>query len=456
MSQPPNGSSGNSADDGGWNSSGIPRYGSGGDDADLGAYNSEWGTGASGAAGGASAAGSNPSDPVRRPWTEEWTDSGAASGAANEWPTDPGNASASPETMAFAAQSEPMPAAGAQAWSGADWQQWEHWEQPAEPKRGKGVLIALSILLVLVLAAGGGYLGWRQFGGGDSASSTAGITKCAQAPEFEPTAFRDTADNGLDITFQVTPACNSRDFIDGSDVTLTVSEIVGSEKKKVAEAPFDLSANPLVIEQEGTEVNFEFPADGTFRSASDLGRGAEYEVEVSDAGGTAPGQESDEEDAEDTDGAGGSEATATSSTRTSASPTSSSKPAGCTPSSAADDLQDRRSSDRSKVSDDLVGKWVPQISSKQVGLVAEGKTWDECDILEEVEANSDRYPNVRLVWTSDWASFDLEAWWVTVVGLPYDSPETALAWCDNHGLDRDHCYAKKITTSGGTSGTTRR
>lgn len=465
MSQPPSGSSGAAADDGGWNSGSTPRYGSGGDDPDLRAYNSEWGGSAAagsssdtGATWGSSPAGSAAaaSGPVRRPWTEEWN-AAAADSAADQWPqTDPGN-SPDPQTMQFASGSGAFPAAQQDWGQEQDWQQWQQWEAPAEPRRGRGVIIALSTVLVVALVAGGGFLAWQQWGKDSGAASTADITKCAKVPEFEPTAFRDTADNGLDITFHVTPACNSRDFMDGRDVSLTVSEVSGSDQKKVAEATFDLSADPLIIEQDGSEVNFEFPADGTFRNAAELSRGAEYEVVVSESGGTAAGAQGSDEGEEGASGDSGEGADSRQAASSSAAPTtSSSAPEACTTSKAGDELEDRRSSDRGKISADLVGKWVPQISSKQVGLVAEGQTWDECSILEELDANTAKYPNVRLAWSSDWSSFDLQDWWVTVVGLPYDSPETALAWCDNHGLDRDHCYAKKITTSGGSNGTTKR
>ncbi|GGC42785.1 hypothetical protein GCM10010974_26470 [Brevibacterium sediminis] len=104
---------------------------------------------------------------------------------------------------------------------------------------------------------------------------------------------------------------------------------------------------------------------------------------------------------------------------------------------------------------ELNGKWVPQLSSKRVGLEAEGKTWDEESILEEFEGLREEFPRVKLLWSGDFNSFKEDNFWVTVVGIGYDDPEDALSWCSSHGLGPDSCYAKQLNTSGGHDGTTR-
>ncbi|MDN5587982.1 MAG: hypothetical protein L0G69_15615 [Brevibacterium sp.] len=112
-------------------------------------------------------------------------------------------------------------------------------------------------------------------------------------------------------------------------------------------------------------------------------------------------------------------------------------------------------SDRPSVKADLNGKWVPQLSSKKLGLEAEGKTWKEKDILAEHQELREEFPRVQLVWSGDFKSFKEDDFWVTVVGIGYDDPEEALSWCSSHGLGADYCYAKQLNTSGGTDGTTR-
>ena len=55
-------------------------------------------------------------------------------------------------------------------------------------------------------------------------------------------------------------------------------------------------------------------------------------------------------------------------------------------------LKQLADSDGQTAKSELNGKWVPQLSSKRVGLEAEGKTWDEESILEEFEGLREEYP----------------------------------------------------------------
>ncbi|TNM57073.1 hypothetical protein FHQ09_03840 [Brevibacterium sediminis] len=118
-------------------------------------------------------------------------------------------------------------------------------------------------------------------------------------------------------------------------------------------------------------------------------------------------------------------------------------------------LKQLADSDGQTAKSELNGKWVPQLSSKKVGLEAEGKTWDEEAILEEFEGLREEFPRVKLIWSGDFGSFKEDNFWVTVVGIGYDDPEDALSWCSSHGLGPDSCYAKQLNTSGGHEGTTR-
>ncbi|AZU02528.1 hypothetical protein CXR29_16785 [Brevibacterium linens] len=118
-------------------------------------------------------------------------------------------------------------------------------------------------------------------------------------------------------------------------------------------------------------------------------------------------------------------------------------------------LEQLADSDGQTAKSELNGKWVPQLSSKKVGLEAEGKTWDEEAILEEFEGLREEFPRVKLIWSGDFSSFKEDNFWVTVVGIGYDDPDDALSWCSSHGLGPDSCYAKQLNTSGSHEGTTR-
>ena len=128
---------------------------------------------------------------------------------------------------------------------------------------------------------------------------------------------------------------------------------------------------------------------------------------------------------------------------------------GALPDDPAEALRQRIDSDASAVAADIEGSWVPQLSSKKVGLEAEGRTWDEQAILDEHERLREEHPRVKLLWSGDYASFKSKDFYVTIVGITFDDPDQALAWCGSHGLDADSCYAKKISTTGGHEGTTK-
>lgn len=102
--------------------------------------------------------------------------------------------------------------------------------------------------------------------------------------------------------------------------------------------------------------------------------------------------------------------------------------------------------DRPYVAAYLADVWVPQISSKRVGLVAKGTVWDNEQILDEHLRLRQIYPDVRLLWSGDWSTYDGRNFWVTIVGLHSSDPGQVLAWCINQGFDRDNCIAKVVST----------
>ena len=96
-------------------------------------------------------------------------------------------------------------------------------------------------------------------------------------------------------------------------------------------------------------------------------------------------------------------------------------------------------------------KSVPSAS----GLVAEGTEWDNEKILEEHLRLRRIYPDVRLLWSGDWSTYDGRNFWVTVVGLHSSNPDDVLAWCIQQGFDRDHCIAKMVSTWHPIAGSTK-
>ncbi|ODQ88620.1 serine/threonine-protein kinase [Mycolicibacterium holsaticum] len=111
--------------------------------------------------------------------------------------------------------------------------------------------------------------------------------------------------------------------------------------------------------------------------------------------------------------------------------------------------------DRSDVAAYLTDVWVPQISSKRVGLEAEGTVWNNGKILDEHLRLRDQYPDVKLLWSGDWSTFDGRNFWVTIVGLKSPYYDDVLSWCRDQGFDRNHCLAKMVSTWRPVEGTTR-
>lgn len=111
-------------------------------------------------------------------------------------------------------------------------------------------------------------------------------------------------------------------------------------------------------------------------------------------------------------------------------------------------------SDKPMVLATIADTWVPQLSSKRLGLVAEGRAWTHAAILAEHQQFRQTYPGVRLLWSGDWSTFSNDNFWVTVAGPTFPTAEGALAWCRSGGFDRDHCFAKLISTTHAVEGST--
>jgi hypothetical protein len=116
------------------------------------------------------------------------------------------------------------------------------------------------------------------------------------------------------------------------------------------------------------------------------------------------------------------------------------------PLSAQDELARQAAADRAEV-ESLAGRWVPQLSSKKPGLVANGTTYDYVEILDEFRSLKARYPAARLLWSGDFTSFKFADFWVTVDAFPASDAAAANSWCDSQAIGPDDCFAKLISHS---------
>lgn len=120
---------------------------------------------------------------------------------------------------------------------------------------------------------------------------------------------------------------------------------------------------------------------------------------------------------------------------------------------ALDQLTQQIALDLPQVRSQLAETWVPQLSSKQPGLVVEGVSYGYTDILNDHLVLRSTY-SARLVWSGDWSSFREGDFYITVAAVSFSTPEEANAWCDRQAIDSDNCFAKLLSTIAGPNGST--
>jgi len=97
----------------------------------------------------------------------------------------------------------------------------------------------------------------------------------------------------------------------------------------------------------------------------------------------------------------------------------------------------------------LEDHWVPQISSKHVGMAAAGIIWGPKEIWDQFLAFRDRYPNVVLTDSDQWNCYRPgQRYWVISIPTASNDAAGALSWCTSQGMGRDECYAKRIGNTG--------
>ena len=349
-------------------------------------------------------------------------------------------------------------------------------QQKQPSKSSSGRLIAIIVVLLLVIVGGGGLWAGSYFankdksgdtsqdkadsnGGEDgkqkgqvdaAATSTAAalpsgaVKACSSMPTFTITSVED-GQGELKVHGNMTTSCAEGDFLAGSSnqvlVYSSTSPTGGADVDSlVASGTFDLSSEPLIIPNGGRTVTLRFGEQHYFRTAKDL-----------DLKGLTVRPSFDR----------GSSSTVTSKSSTNSAMTIASSAS----SNANQEAQDEQAAgdaigwqvkhDYPIVMNSIRGKWTPQLSSKQVGLVAEGQTWTNRSILAEFLKTRQANPKAVIIDTSQWPVYDVGGWWVTLSGELYDDADQANAWCDAQGYDSDHCLAKRIESNGTSQGTTK-
>ncbi|OLO47201.1 hypothetical protein BKH30_12040, partial [Actinomyces oris] len=349
--------------------------------------------------------------------------------------------------------------------------------QPSNSSTGR--LVAIIVVLLLVIVGGGGLWAGNYFahkGKGDDSSDTSqdkadsnsdkdgkqngqvdaaatstasalpsgSVKACSSMPTFTITSVED-GQGELKVQGTMTTSCAEGDFLAGSSSQVLVysstSPTGGADiDHLVASGTFDLSSDPLIIPNGGRTVTLRFGEEHYFRTAKDLDLNGLSVRPTFDRGTSTS-------------------ATAKSSTNspmTIASSTSSNANQEAQDEQAAGDaIQWQIKHDYPIVMNNMRGKWTPQLSSKKVGLVADGQTWTNRSILAEYLRTRQSNPNAVIIDTSQWPVYDVSGWWVTLQGERFNEADQANAWCDAQGYDSEHCLAKRIESNGTSQGTTK-
>lgn len=342
---------------------------------------------------------------------------------------------------------------------------------PEQPRRSRS-RAPVAVLVALVLLIVGGVGGWYvtsylndrdstsvngsdradrdkpRYGKQDASASaeptstgaTNYVTACGSAPDFTPTSVRN-GDGELQVEVQVTASCPSGDVLGGTDDHVELrgpsrSDGTGPADAVVASGDFDFSGSPLMISDSATTLTLHFGSGHFYRTADDMDL-TTIVVTCTPDRGSAP-----------------IAVTPGASRPSSVTAATTSKDNTSEETAAKDSLRWQADHDKSSVKG-VSGKWVPQLSSKKSGMVADGITWDNRATLQEFLKLRQQYSNAKLLYSDEWPVFDSGGqYWVTIVATPYGSADEANAWCSAEGFDADHCFAKYIDTKGSSEGTT--
>lgn len=261
--------------------------------------------------------------------------------------------------------------------------------------------------------------------------SSVNSTTCPDDPLLEAESIDLTSD-GLVVSAAFISSCGGADTESNSALEVAVAE----GRRDIAAGSFDFASEPLAIEP-GVPARrtLIFPPGMYWRTPDMLSGSPALTAKRNGSSDRSSSRE----------GAGPSTMVAT----------ASAAPAyGSIEEVAEAVLEELRGADFLAMRGSMSNRWVPQVSSKRVGLVADGKTWTNADILGDHLALRQRFGGARLVRSGQWTTFSDPDFWVTVVGPPRLTAEDANRWCDSNGFGVDDCFAQFVSALVGVEGTT--
>lgn len=255
------------------------------------------------------------------------------------------------------------------------------------------------------------------------------LTPCVTAPIFTVRAA-EYADHSLRLLMAVAATCPAGDVMAGPDHHVLIegpsaSGGVEGLPVTIAQGTFDFS-DPFLIPPGGTELTLVFGPEQYFQDVTPMDLTRFAITHVPDPTPVEPA------------------------------PLTAQVPAGqvvvvaatavspYTDSTPAERLQRVLTRDQPLVASDLTGYWTPQLASGTAGSPK-----DEQAFVEELGRQRAHYPSAKLIHSDDWPIFTPNgSYWVIVAGIPFETAEEALRWCEDEGFDADSCYAKRLDPQG--------
>lgn len=278
---------------------------------------------------------------------------------------------------------------------------------------------------------------------GPGPATSALVTSCGQVLDVVPVAAvsRQTV---VEVTMELHPVCPDGEWISSGQFRVRLRAADGST---LANGTFDLSRERLLVPGYGDPASY---------FVARFGPGTAWVAPDSLAVGIAAGSvlvECEDLDSDETTPVASGEVTAESTVTAETGVTD----IATTPrETALAALRRQARADDPSVSD-LEGSWVPQLSSKKEGTFDhyDGHTYSLADIYQQFLVLRLKYPNVRLLNSSDWHSYTLKHYWVVIAGVPFIGPNQPNSWCNSRGIPPSQCFAKRLIRDGAPEGTTK-
>lgn len=274
-------------------------------------------------------------------------------------------------------------------------------------------------------------------------TTTSFVTSCGRVLDIVPVSAA-AAGEALEVTLEVRPVCPTGEWISSNDFRVVMTDAEGIP---LAQGTFDLSESRLFVPGFGdpdSRLLARFAAGTAWAApdsmAADIADGTVLvECEALDDAHGEPAESGEVTEAASTTVYSRGEDVEAMSRE-----------------SALQALRRQVRADGPSVTE-LEGAWVPQLSSKKEGTYDDydGRMYSLADIYQQFLALRLKYPNLRLLNSTDWHSYSRDGYWVVVAGVSFVRPREPNGWCDDRGIPPSQCFAKRLLRDGAPEGATR-